>query len=293
MPPAPAISVIIPVYKSEKYIERCLDSVKSQSFTDFEVLIVDDGSPDKSAELAEKYTSDRRFKLLRQENGGPGIARNTALAQARGEYVAFVDSDDAATADYLEKLYDAAKKNQADVVMCGYMLCDKNGRRSREKMLIKRPDVYTGEVIMKDLLRDVSVKCFLWNKLWKRSLFTDNGIVFPSGLFEDTYTVSMLIYRAGRIAVIRDRIYIYTRRSDSITGMTDPNCVGDCLAAREEIRRMLLNAPEADIYKPALLFQRIMTLFVTVSWLITGAMRTRSAAHMGENFRKILRFALH
>ena len=288
----PAISVIIPVYNVEKYIERCLESVQAQSFTDFEVLMVDDGSPDKSAELAEKYTADSRFKLIRQKNGGPGVARNTALAQAQGEYVAFVDSDDAVTGDFLEKLYAAAIQTHADVVMCGYLLCDKNGRRTHEKILIKRPDVYTGEEIMNDLLRDVSVKCFLWNKLWKRSLFTDNGIVFPKGLFEDTYTVSLLIYHAQRIAVIKDRTYIYTRRGDSITGMTDRNCVGDCLAAREKIRDMLLSAPEADIYKFSLLFQRIMTLFTTTSWLIIGAVRTKTTECIRDDFRKILRFTL-
>ena len=288
----PAISVIIPVYNVENYIERCLASVQAQSFTDFEVLIVDDGSPDRSAELAEKYTADSRFKLIRQKNGGPGAARNTALAQAQGEYVAFVDSDDAVTADFLEKLYAAAAETRADVVMCGYMLCDKNGNHTREKILIKRPDVYTGEEIMNDLLRDVSVKCFLWNKLWKRSLFTDNGILFPTGLFEDTYTVSLLIYAAERVAVIKDRTYIYTRRGDSITGMTDRNCVRDCLTARARIRDMLLHTPEADIYKFSLMFQRIMTLFTTASWLVIGAVRTKSTEYIGENFKRILRFAL-
>lgn len=288
----PAISVIIPIYNVEKYIERCLASVQAQSFTDFEVLMVDDGSPDRSAELAEKYTADSRFKLIRQKNGGLGAARNTALAWAQGEYVAFVDSDDAVTADYLKKLYTAAEKNRADVVMCGYMLCDENGDHTRKKILIKRPDVYTGEEIMNDLLRDVSVKCFVWNKLWKRSLFTDNGILFPTGLFEDTYTVPLLIYAAERVAVIKDSTYIYTRRGDSITGRIDGNCVRDCLAARARIREMLLSTPEADIYKFSLLFQRIMTLFTTASWLVIGAVRTRSVSRVGENFRKILRFAL-
>lgn len=288
----PAISVIIPIYNVEKYIERCLASVQAQSFTDFEVLIVDDGSSDRSAELAEKYTADSRFKLIRQKNGGLGAARNTALAWAQGEYVAFVDSDDAVTADYLKKLYTAAEKNRADVVMCGYMLCDENGDHTRKKILIKRPDVYTGEEIMNDLLRDVSVKCFVWNKLWKRSLFTDNGILFPTGLFEDTYTVPMLIYAAERVAVIKDSTYIYTRRGDSITGRIDGNCVRDCLAARARIREMLLSTPEADIYKFSLLFQRIMTLFTTASWLVIGAVRTKSTEYIGENFRKILRFAL-
>lgn len=288
----PAISVIIPIYNVEKYIERCLASVQAQSFTGFEVLMVDDGSPDRSAELAEKYTADSRFKLIRQKNGGLGAARNTALAWAQGEYVAFVDSDDAVTADYLKKLYTAAEKNRADVVMCGYMLCDENGDHTRKKILIKRPDVYTGEEIMNDLLRDVSVKCFVWNKLWKRSLFTDNGILFPTGLFEDTYTVPLLIYAAERVAVIKDSTYIYTRRGDSITGRIDGNCVRDCLAARARIREMLLSTPEADIYKFSLLFQRIMTLFTTASWLVIGAVRTRSVSRVGENFRKILRFAL-
>lgn len=288
----PAISIIIPIYKVEKYIDRCLASVQAQSFSDFEVLMVDDGSPDRSAEIAEKYTADSRFKLLRQENKGPGIARNAALAQAQGEYVAFVDSDDAVTADYLEKLYAAAKETKADAVMCGYMLCDKEGGRLHRKKLTKRAGIYTGETIMKGLLRDITVKCFLWNKLWKRSLFTDNGILFPTGLFEDNLTVSMLVYYARRIAVIKDSVYIYTRRGDSITGMTDRNCVGDCLTARLEVRKLLLSSPEASIYKFSLLFQRIMTLFVTSSWIITGAVRTRSTDRMGENFRKVLRFSL-
>ena len=112
----PEISIIIPVYNVEPYIRRCLDSIKAQTFTDFEAIIVDDSSPDGSIKIAMEFVaSDSRFKIVTRENGGLSAARNTGIEHSVGRYIAFIDSDDFIAPTYLEKLYNACEENNADM----------------------------------------------------------------------------------------------------------------------------------------------------------------------------------
>ena len=123
----PSVSVIVPIYKVEKYIKRCLDSIKAQTFENYEVIMINDGTPDNSAKIAEEYTSDPRFKLFHQPNSGIGNVRNRAIGLAKGEYLAFVDSDDSILPDHLKGLYESAYESNADIVCCGYCCCDEEG----------------------------------------------------------------------------------------------------------------------------------------------------------------------
>lgn len=288
----PQISVIVPIYKAERYLALCLDSIKAQSFTDFEVIMIDDGSPDRSGELAEKYTSDPRFKLFRQKNMGVGAARNRGLSLANGEYVAFVDSDDRVTPDHLDKLYRAARENSAQIVCCGYIRCDEKDGRLRPVRIKKHSGVYSGERLIGNILRDISVRRYMCTYLWKRSLFSDNGISFPERTFEDTCVIPMLFYHAEKIAVIGDGTYIYTRRDGSITGLFPESCVADYIAANEAVERFFLNTREAEFYLWNLRFQRAKTVLVTASWLVIRIWRTRSLDGFAGNCGVIARYAL-
>ncbi len=288
----PVISVIVPIYKTERYIERCLNSIKAQTFKSFEVIMINDGSPDNSASIAQAFTSDPRFILINQDNGGVGTVRNLGIKLAKGKYIAFIDSDDSVFPDHLEKLYNAASAADADIVCSSYCCCDENGEHIRTSKLTKRKGVYHAGQLIGNIIRDISIRRYLWNKLWRRSLFVDNNISFPCTTYEDACIIPILFYNARTVAVTTDRTYIYTNRASSITGLSSANCVGDYLAANEKVEIYFLSTPEYMSYIPHLIYQRCKTVMVTFSWLFIRIFRVRSFNHFGVDLKKIGKFAI-
>ena len=125
----PAVSIIVPVYNTERFLNRCIDSVLAQTYSDWELLLVDDGSTDSSGSICDEYaTQDSRIRVFHKENGGVSSARNLGLDYARGEWITFVDSDDYIAPDMIEKLYETQKRNNADITVCGYRWVDKEGK---------------------------------------------------------------------------------------------------------------------------------------------------------------------
>ena len=123
----PIISIIVPIYKTEKQLGRCIDSILSQTFTDFELILIDDGSPDRCPELCDDYEKqDNRIRVIHKKNEGQARARNIGLDLAKGQYIGFVDSDDYIERDMYEKLYSALVKNNADLCICGYLYKHEN-----------------------------------------------------------------------------------------------------------------------------------------------------------------------
>lgn len=286
----PSVSVIVPIYNAQRYIRRCLDSIRAQTFQNFEVIMINDGTTDSSADIAAEYTADPRFKLYNQDNRGVGCTRNRALEIARGEYVAFVDSDDAIVPEHLEKLYAAASKENADIVCCSYCCCDEDGGHLRTSKITKRRGVYSSEKLIGNIIRDISIRRYLWSKLWRRSLFISKGIAFPCITFEDACIIPILFYNAKRIAVITDRTYIYTCRTGSITGLTAKSCIGDYITANEKVEDYFLSRPEYEYYISHLIYQRCKTFFVTFAWLFVRLWRTKSFNYFGGNLKKIFRY---
>ena len=288
----PSVSVIVPIYKVEKYIERCLDSIKAHTFKNYEVIMINDGTPDNSAKIAEKYTTDPRFKLFHQQNGGVGSVRNKAIGLAQGEYLAFVDSDDSILPDHLENLYKAADENNADIVCCGYCCCDEEGKHFRTSKIMKHKGVYSAEALYGDIIRDISIRRYLWNKLIRKSLFTENDLYFPNMLFEDTCMLPKLFYHAKKVAVIKNKTYVYTHRKSGITGFNDKRCIGNYLKANEEVERYFTETPEGEIYGTHMLYQRIKTASVTYCWLVIQIFKLRDAESFKENFFKINKYLI-
>lgn len=125
----PIISIIVPVYKVENYLQKCIDSILAQTFRDFELILVDDGSPDRCPELCDAAAEkDSRIRVIHQKNGGLSAARNAGLDAARGGWIAFVDSDDAIEPEMYEALHDSAVKENADVAVCNFQLLDETGK---------------------------------------------------------------------------------------------------------------------------------------------------------------------
>lgn len=284
------ISIIVPIYNVEKYLRNCLDSIKAQTFKDFEVVIVDDGSPDSSAQIAQEYADgDSRFRIIHQENGGVGSARNTGIKNARGKYIAFVDGDDAIREFHLEKLIESARSCDADIVCCGYGLIKEDTDKVRESVVMKKEGVYTGYPIKRCALRDISLRCYLWSKLWKKSLFTDNAISFPNRYFEDSTVIPTLFYYAKTISVIKARSYLYTVRNNSITGLTSERCVVDYLSANREIRQFYHSKSDYKKFRLSIAYLKAKVGMVAFCWVFVRIWRAKTFKYAGRNLSLIIK----
>lgn len=234
----PKISVIIPIYDVEEYIDRCLTSVRNQTLHDIEIICVDDCSPDQSYKIVQRHAfEDSRIQLVRHTNNlGLGGARNTAIRIAKGEYIASVDSDDYMLPNMLERLWNETENSWYDVVCCGFNRVDEKGN-------IIQFQKYPAKILINDD-NDINIFSALnpafWNKLWRTSLFTDNNIFFPVHMyFEDMPITPSLLSKARYIKVIEDRLYQYFIRQASITTSYSPKHIIDYFNGFELLLKFL------------------------------------------------------
>jgi len=190
----PKISIIIPFYNVENYIAKCINSVKNQTFTEFECILIDDESPDASKQVAEQaIQGDKRFRIISQLNKGLGGARNTGLDNAKGEWVVFLDSDDYWERDFLRIMYEKATKYNADIIVCRYKSISSRGEEVGLNILLSE-GVYTEKKLLLEFMLSFPTA---WNKLYKRELW--KIIRFPEKLYyEDLGTIFQLVFNAER-----------------------------------------------------------------------------------------------
>ncbi len=214
------ISVIVPVYKVEKYLKKCVDSLLSQTYSPLEVILVDDGSPDACPALCDAYAAkDDRVRVVHKENGGLSDARNAGLEIATGDYIAFVDSDDAVLPDMFERLYTALKEQDADMSICNFRRVGEDGvALQKDEILPVLDETLTGEQAIEKLFAPrgeyyvVAV-----NRLYKRTVL--DGLRFPKGrIHEDEFLAHHVLARCSRIACISLAGYLYLQREGSIMG---------------------------------------------------------------------------
>ncbi|MBO4894790.1 MAG: glycosyltransferase family 2 protein [Clostridia bacterium] len=207
----PLISVIVPVYKVEKYLERCVDSILCQSLADFELWLVDDGSPDACPAICDSYAGkDGRVKVIHKENGGLSSARNAALDRAAGKYICFVDSDDYITPDALETLYTAITETGADIATGNMMSVDENGDIKDFYTPAKERKVLEGE----EILSTMNQPCAC-NRLYRAGIF--RNVRFPEGrLYEDVFVYHKILSQTKRMVFTGKTDYYYLIRQDSI-----------------------------------------------------------------------------
>lgn len=209
---APKISVIIPVYNTEKYLKKCFSSLFAQSFQDFEIICVDDGSSDGSLRILNEYASrDSRIKVLSQKNAGQSVARNRALSLAMGEFISFVDSDDYISSDFLKSLYEAACENNADISITSYNIIEKGSTMVRYDL-----DCSLENLFEKKLPRVLNGMCC--NKLFRRSFLEKYNIRFPEGIFyEDNLFLIKALFFSDKVIFINSGCYYYIKHSGSTT----------------------------------------------------------------------------
>lgn len=213
----PKISVIVPVYKVEAYLSRCVDSILNQTFRDFEVILVDDGSPDSCGAICEEYAAlDSRVRVIHQANGGLSAARNAGIdwvfANSDSRYLAFVDSDDYIAPEFLQRLLSAAEKTHCSISACGIALTEGEALPEAEPedpQVMDAEDYYCSEEIHHGRTM------VAWNKLYARCLF--ETLRYPKGkLHEDEFTTFRAVYQAGTVAVLSAPLYGYFQNAAGI-----------------------------------------------------------------------------
>lgn len=209
----PLISIIVPVYNVKDYLEKCLQSICGQTYRNLEIILIDDGSSDGSGELCDTFAQrDERIKVIRQANAGQSAARNRGLAVAQGEYLGFVDGDDWIEPDMYGFLYRLLKENEADISICSHYR-DKGGK-SVAKYASGEQFAFARDEGIRELVVDKHVRNYMWDKLFKRQLFT--GISFPVGhVFEDLAICYKLFYAAEKVVVQDSPKYHYVIRECS------------------------------------------------------------------------------
>jgi glycosyltransferase involved in cell wall biosynthesis len=215
------ISIIVPVYQVKEYVEECINSILNQTYSDIEILLIDDGSTDGSGEICDKYAEkDRRVKVIHQENKGQSVARNTGLRHSKGMYISFVDSDDKVKPQYIEKLYNLIKEYNAEIAVCDYIKynpCDQNEHNTD----IGKTYCITSEKMLKQWHgKRKRLETVVWNKLYRREIFINNveSIYFLEGnRKEDIYISHLLIKKANKVAITEQKLYLYRQRQESIT----------------------------------------------------------------------------
>lgn len=200
------ISLVVPVYNTEKYLRKCLDSLLNQTFHDIEIICINDGSTDNSAKILEEYP---HIKVITQENRGLSEARNTGIKAASGDYIGFVDSDDWVDLDFFEKLYNSITKYDADIA-CATI------KRRKNKYRVK----YEEEVVYTDLEEKIRIcglpkSSYVWNKLYKASIVKQN-LFTPGVYFEDMIWTPNVIKQSEKLVTVPNTIYYYRANSNSI-----------------------------------------------------------------------------
>lgn len=221
------ISIIVPVYNVEEYLEKCVESIINQTYKNIEIILVDDGATDNSGKICDELgKKDDRIIVIHKANGGLSDARNAGLKIAKGEYIGFVDSDDYIAEDMFETLYNLNKKYNSEISIVSYYEIYKGrviGVRDSKNL-----EELTKLEAIRELLIDTNIQSYAWNKLFKKELF--DGLEFPTNKnFEDIATTLLLFEKANKVVLLEDPKYYYVRRDNSIIGVRNYKTYKDYL----------------------------------------------------------------
>lgn len=242
------ISIIVPVYNVENYLNECLDSIIDQTYKNIEIILIDDGSKDSSGKICDEYIKkDKRIKVVHKENGGLSSARNAGLDIASGEYITFIDSDDCVSPYFIEKLYNSCIENKCDIAECDYLNFDKEPLVEHHPIEIEV--ISKKEKLLRGYKKDFGRTVVVWNKIYKKYLF--NSLRFPIGKTnEDAYlTYKVLYYCKTNIAITNEALYYYRRNNNSIMRRKFNVKRLDELEAWKEHKLFYYKNNEKDLYK--------------------------------------------
>ncbi len=226
------VTVVIPIYNVEKYLNRCIESVVNQTYNNIEILLIDDGSPDRCPQICDEWElRDERIRVIHKENQGLGMARNTGIENANGEYICFFDSDDFIAPETIEKTYELAKKDNSDIVIFGLKTVNKNGQIKEIFIPWDKPSYYSGDGVINDFLPeyiapdpsgDGKRKFYMssWVSLYSMNMINKNRWQFISEreiISEDIYSLTELFSDAESVSILPEAFYYYCENDSSLS----------------------------------------------------------------------------
>lgn len=247
----PTISVIVPVYNVERYLSGCLDSILDQTFTDFEIICVDDGSPDNSIDILNLYADkDSRIKIIRQENQGLSVSRNNAIKVARGKYIFFVDSDDYIAPQTLEFMYRSASESESDIICANF--CYTGELHSKIEPSLDYKDIEQ-KVFYNPLHTYFTERKIIygmvWNKLYKTNMVKEVPFI-PGRLFEDETFTALIMEKCSKLIHMNFNVYYYFANEQAISRRyIDSKMLGDFIKNAEFLCEHFANNSEISVIK--------------------------------------------
>lgn len=229
------VSIVVPIYKVEKYLQRCIESICHQTYQNLEIILVDDGSPDHCGEIIEDYAAaDHRIISLHKSNGGLSDARNAGMRYVSGDFTLFIDSDDWIESRMVEKMVEASLAFSADIVQCGFyyayddhLLFD-NQNFSKDGSI----EILDNQTLMHELIKNNKIKNFAWGKLYKTEII--KNIPFKTGVvFEDVFWAHHVMHRTNTYVILNTPLYYYLQRADSIVASYSPKSLDMIRGMRE------------------------------------------------------------
>lgn len=275
----PKISIIVPVYKAEKYINRCVDSILAQTFTDWELLLIDDGSPDRSGEICDGYAwSDKRIRVFHQKNGGVSSARQKGQDEAVGEYTIHVDPDDWVEPEMLRELYAKAREDDADMVICDYYA----NEGGIQKYIKQQPVRLDSKVVLNELFQQLHGSCC--NKLVRRACYSGK-VNFPKGIncCEDLIWCVQVLMFSPKISYIGKAFYHYM--------ITSADSQSKTISAKRSMEDLRMLHTLELLLSSEQIVQKAMYK-ATVIFVIKRAMRTKAfnSEYFKHNFKKYVKY---
>lgn len=274
----PLLSVIVPVYRVENYLDRCVQSIVDQTYRNLEIILVDDGSPDNSGAMCDVWAQkDDRIKVIHKKNGGGGQARNVGLNAAQGELIAFVDSDDYIAPDMYLHLYELLDSG-AEIAECGFVstFADQTEFRGGNSAVT----VYTPQDAMREHIRDTVFRQLIWNKLYRRKVI--GSIRFPEGTkIDDEYFTYQVLGNAQKLVLSEKVCYAYRQQQGSVMHQMDPMKRLEGVEAKRQRLRYL------TAYMPALVYEAKVELFFSCLYAMQGCLRSLPTEEL-ERARRVL-----
>ena len=282
----PLISVIVPIYNVEKYLARCVDSNVNQTYKNLEIILVDDGSPDRCPQMCDDYAKkDSRIKVVHKNNGGLSDARNAGMVVATGEYISFIDSDDYVSDDFFECLLDVMNKENSDIAECSVVKFYEDNRFDEfsDDLSVK---TYDTQDAMSALIAENPFHQHVWNKLYKTELVKD--IPYAVGkLNEDEFWTYRVFGRANKVARINKTMYYYFQRSSSIMGVGYNIRRLDALEGKANRQKYIENNfPDLSTQAKIDLYGSCMFAYQSVLKFMSGADK-KKALELIRKYRKM------
>ena len=287
-------SVVVPVYNVENYLKECVDSILRQSFTDFELILVDDGSKDGSGTICDAYAqADTRVKVIHKENGGQSTARNTGVRAASGKYVVFLDSDDFIdTADFFSDLYNAQKQD-TDVIIFRYYKYFSLEKKSDCGVSMADIPMQTKGVFLTELVKRDAFFCSCWSKCVRKKLLEENNICFDETLRCEDMDWYYQVVSAAKQFVVLDKPYInYRQRENSVTSVFNPKSIEDYVVTIDKWYSLLENLE--DPAEREALMASLAKLYCNL--LISYARNANRLKHIKKqifSFKNLLQYQLN